>query len=361
MSDFAQHGPIVTLPCLTPAFSRILDQEILPHLSRATPIALVIPCHSNDAAQPSLHHILVGLSKTSWIQHLIIPINSLSSAHFQTVASAIKSRHPSLPITLLHTDARLPHQAPGKGSNILHAFNFLQSVAFKGVVALQDADTLHFQPENLARLVHPVVDRSFGMEFAKQYYSRFDLSLHGRVSRLFMAPLLESIESAIPNDLARFLSAFRYPLAGECALSMRLAERMHLPSGWGLEIAMLADVHSLVSPEAVCQIGAESPHSHRHHTDTQHLIDQCRAILNTLGSHEAFEGTLTETAWTTIHPTLVRAQLRALRSSSLTAKANGLTHNLEEEMELCSHFASLLLEPRTRIAFDRCDFSESTL
>lgn len=345
MSDFAQQGPIITLPCLTTACADALDREILPHLTRKFPVALVIPCIAADAVQPPLSQILTTLHDVRWLQHVIIPINGLPHGEFERIAQNLLKSHFRLPLTALHTDTDLPELSPGKGTNVLNALRLLKLNAFNGIVSILDADNLAFQKDNLARLVHPVVDRSFGIEFAKHFYSRFDEQLHGRVSRLFLAPLLDALSSALPGDLTRFLNAFRYPLAGECALTMRLAEQTQLPSGWGLEIALLAEAHRLLSPDAVCQIESPHPHQHRHHSDQQHLIQQCRAILGTLAAHPSTENRLSNTFLSSLQPLLAQAQLRALRASSLIARANGLLHDVDHEFELCRLFAHTLAEP----------------
>jgi glucosyl-3-phosphoglycerate synthase len=349
MSDFAQHGPIITLPCLDPTSTDVLQHEILPHLTQKTPVALVLPCIAADAIQPPLSQILNALQGARWVQHILIPINGLSHLEFDRVSRDLLKTHPRLPLTLLHTDSDLPELEPGKGTNVLNALGLLKQNAFQGAVAIHDADNLAFQKENLARLLHPIVDRAFGMEFAKQFYSRFDQQLHGRVSRLFLAPLLNTLSTTLPAELTHFLNAFRYPLAGECALTMRLAEQIRIPSGWGLEIGLLAETHRLLAPDAVCQVGSAHPHLHRHHKNPQHLLQQCRAILDTLASHPSTENQLSNSALSPLKPLFTQAQLRALRASSLVARANGLQHDADSELGLCRLFASTLDEPRQQL------------
>ena len=69
------------------------------------------------------------------------------------------------------------------------------------------------------------------------YYSRVTDRLYGRVSRLFLAPLLHALlRVAGHQPLLDFLLSFRYPLAGEVALTRELATTLPASSGWGLEI-----------------------------------------------------------------------------------------------------------------------------
>jgi glucosyl-3-phosphoglycerate synthase len=352
MSDFAQHGPILTLPCLTTSSATELDREILPLLTQRTPVALVLPCIAADAVQAPLRQILTSLDNTRWLQHVLIPINGLTDPEFESVATGLLELYPRLPLSLLHTDADLPQLEPGKGTNVLNALRLLKHNAFNGVVTIHDADNLAFQKGELARLIHPVVDKNFGMEFAKQFYSRFDQRLHGRVSRLFLEPLLKTLHAILPADLSNFLNAFRYPLAGECALTMRLAEQVRIPAGWGLEIALLAEAHRILSPDSICQVGSIQSHQHRHHADQQHLIQQCRAILDTLAAHPATQNRLSTESLATLRTAFAQAQLRALRASSLIARANGLQDQTDTEFELAGRLASTLAELRNSVTFN---------
>src|SRR5277367_5154301 len=48
-----------------------------------------------------------------------------------------------------------------------------------------------------------------------------------------------------------YLTAFRYPLAGECAFPAELARELPLDSGWGLEIGWLCEVHRRLPPAPI--------------------------------------------------------------------------------------------------------------
>ena len=94
-----------------------------------------------------------------------------------------------------------------------------------GVIALHDCDIVNYDRQLLARLCYPVVHPHLGFEFCKGYYARVTERMHGRVSRLFMTPLIRSMEGMAPGaGFLRFLDSFRYPLAGEFAMDMILPE-----------------------------------------------------------------------------------------------------------------------------------------
>jgi glucosyl-3-phosphoglycerate synthase len=69
-------------------------------------------------------------------------------------------------------------------------------------MAFIDADIVNFRREMLARLVLPALDPIVDFDFVKAYYARYSDSLHGRVTRLFLSPLLAAF-ALTPTACAR--------------------------------------------------------------------------------------------------------------------------------------------------------------
>ena len=72
-----------------------------------------------------------------------------------------------------------------------------------------------------------------------------------------MAPAPSEVPTAMlapyaPATASRSLakSANRYPLAGEMALDVDLARRVHIPYDWALEIGMLSEVFRNCAPRS---------------------------------------------------------------------------------------------------------------
>ena len=83
---------------------------------------------------------------------------------------------------------------------------------------------------------------------------------------LLERPLLRAMElRAGPVAMLQFLSAFRYPLAGESALESSLLSRLNFSSTWGLEIGLLEEVRRQLPPSAVCQTELCAAYDHKHH------------------------------------------------------------------------------------------------
>ena len=114
---------------------------------------------------------------------------------------------------------RIDIGSQGKGRGCWIAFGYVLARRQSQVIALHDCDILSYSRDYLARLCYPIANRNLGYEFSKGYYSRVTDRLHGRVTRLFMTPLLRSLQRlAGPHPFLTFLDSFRYPLAGEIAM-----------------------------------------------------------------------------------------------------------------------------------------------
>jgi glucosyl-3-phosphoglycerate synthase len=154
---------------------------------------------------------------------------------------------------------------PGKGRGVWLAFGYVLATDLARVIAIHDCDIRDYDRELLARLCFPVANRNMNYEFAKGYYARVTERLYGRVTRLFMTPLLRAMKSVLgPNPLLEFLDSFRFPLAGECAMTIELARSIRIPSDWGLEVGLLAEVFRNCALKRVCQVELTENYDHKH-------------------------------------------------------------------------------------------------
>jgi len=87
-----------------------------------------------------------------------------------------------------------------------------------------DSDIVNFSREMLARLVLPALDPIVDYDFVKAYYARFSDRLYGRVTRLFLSPLLAAFARNVgANRVAIGLgAASALALAASWALAGRL-------------------------------------------------------------------------------------------------------------------------------------------
>jgi glucosyl-3-phosphoglycerate synthase len=153
----------------------------------------------------------------------------------------------------------------GKGRACWLAIGYLLAEEKVDYMAFQDADVVNFSREMIARLVLPALDPIVDFDFVKAYYARVSDRLHGRVTRLYVSPLLAAFRRLIGEDpYIRYLSSFRYALSGEFAIQRDLASRMRLPSDWGLEIVSLFEALRHRSPERICQVEIADRYDHKH-------------------------------------------------------------------------------------------------
>jgi len=275
MSDFHQSGPVTALPRLVDRPIAELESKILA-LSRRFPLALVIPMVPEEMDRPALEGILQELRSVPYLESLVISLNRATRDDFlraQDYFGPYRGRKvivwsESEPVQeFLHDmgTAGLYVGEPGKGRACWLALGYLLAEERVEYVAFQDADVVNFRREMLARLVLPAIDPTMDFDFVKAYYARVSDRLHGRVTRLLLSPLLAAFTRLLGDDpYIRYLSSFRYALAGEFVVKSDLAERMRLPCDWGLEIVTLFEALRHRAPVRVCQVELAERYDHKH-------------------------------------------------------------------------------------------------
>ncbi len=276
MADFFQTGSIATLHKLGKPDIERLERELAEY-SKDTPIALVLPCHVKELGTPALRGIIRELKNINYIKQIVVGIDGATSVKLWEKARRIFSQLPQQP-TLLWNDGprmkRLLAQLeesdldpgkPGKGRNLWWCFGYVLASEEARMVAVHDCDIVTYSRELLGRLCYPVAHPHLGYDFAKGYSARFSNRLNGRVMRLLVSPLLRSLESIIGvHPFVVYLDTFRYPLAGEVSMDLDVLRRIRMPSDWGVEVGMLAEVFRVTSPKSICQVDISDRYDHKH-------------------------------------------------------------------------------------------------
>lgn len=80
--------------------------------------------------------------------------------------------------------------------------------------------------------------------------------MYGRVSRLFINPLLEAMQEKLQHQsrFVTYMQSFSYPLSGEIAIYSDLAMRLRIPCDWGFEVGLLAELYRNTSYEHICEV-----------------------------------------------------------------------------------------------------------
>jgi glucosyl-3-phosphoglycerate synthase len=137
-----------------------------------------------------------------------------------------------------------------------------QFVTSGDVLVFIDADLTQWGPHFVSGLLGPLL-RSTRVALVKGYYDRVldeGSSVHGpqggRVTELVARPLINLYWPA--------LAAVVQPLAGEWAVRRSAIERLSIPVGYGIEIAVLLDVFASGGLDAIAQVDlGERAHSHQ--------------------------------------------------------------------------------------------------
>ncbi len=246
-------------------------------------------------------------------------------------------------------DNRLDIGPPGKGRATWLSIGYVLAGNRSKAIALHDADIVSFDRSLVGRLCYPLVHPSLGYEYSKGYYARVTDRLHGRVTRLFLTPLVRSLIQVVGSvPFLRYLDSFRYPLSGEFAMHADLARYVRIPGDWGLEIGMLAEVYRNTSLRRVCQVDVAENYEHKHQALSQDDAsgglnrmsgDICKSVLRTL----AMEGVVFGPGfYTTLKVTYLRHAQDAIRSYHDDAVTNGLLFDRHSETMAVEVFLNAL-------------------
>ena len=275
MSDFHQSGPVTALPRLADGLTSVLEQAILRYVERS-PVSLVIPMLPGEMDRPALAGILGELAAVPYLESLVVSLNGATADDYARTREyftrypgrlvILWSESPAVRRLLADMEAAgLDVGVPGKGRACWLAIGYVLAEAKSHYIAFQDADVVNFRREMLARLVLPAVDPTVDFDFVKGYYARVSDRLHGRATRLLLAPLLAAFRRLIgEHPYVSYLSSFRYALSGEFAVKTDLAGRMRLACDWGLEIVTLFEALRHRAPVRICQAELAERYDHKH-------------------------------------------------------------------------------------------------
>jgi glucosyl-3-phosphoglycerate synthase len=275
MSDFYQTGIVTTLHRLKPDSVERLESD-LEHFARNRPIGLVLPALYSEFETPSMQTIVPELRKVKYLERIVLVLGRANREQYLRAKKFFDDFY--TPVTILWVDSvrvqgllstlaerGLSAGNDGKGRSCWLAYGYLLAMRDCDVIALHDCDIVNYDRQLLARLCYPVAHPNLGFEFCKGYYARVTTTMHGRVTRLFMNPLIRSMEGMAPGTpFLKFLDSFRYPLAGEFAMDVNLARMNRVPSDWGLEVGVLAEVFRNCAVSRTCQVDLAETYEHKH-------------------------------------------------------------------------------------------------
>ena len=356
MPDFYQHRLVTTLHQLAdPPFEQ--QQEQLKEFTKDKPITLVMPALYSEVEGPALPGILDHLEKVEFINEVVISMNRMDASQFKK-AKEFFSRLPQKHYIIWNdgpevskvydqlSDAQITDYIPGKGCNVWMAYGVIMARGNAGVIAMHDSDILSYDKEMLARLCLPTVHPGLEYDYCKSYYGRVSDRMYGRVTRLFVIPLLRALIKVFGNlRMLDYLEGFRYPLSGEFSITTDLARRVRMPGDWGLEVGMLVEVYHNTTVNGICQVDLAESYDHKHQNlslsdETKGLSRMSIDIIKTFIKKLATQGhSFSREELRSLKATYYRSALDLIDAYRGDAEMNGLkfdSHSEEKAVELFS-------------------------
>jgi len=348
MADFFQNGEIATFHRLRQRDVEELETE-LQEASRHRPISLVLPYIPVELQGPGLPKIVEDLRKVKYLKNIVVTIGRANAEEFKE-AKEFFSALPQKPKLIWCTGPRIEALyniftengidvgGDGKGRSAWTAYGYILAREDSHVIVLHDCDIVTYDRELLARLCYPVAHPNIGFEFCKGYYSRITDQMHGRVTRIFVTPLIRALKATLgPHEFLDYLDSFRYILAGEFSMDIELARRIRIPGDWGIEVGVLAEVHRNCALRRVCQVELSDTYEHKHQPLTledpnKGLLkmgtDIAKCIFRTMASRGY---TLTNEFFVSLKASYLRIAQDLIARYEYDSEINGLKYDRHKE------------------------------
>ncbi|MGD9347689.1 MAG: glycosyl transferase [Candidatus Aminicenantes bacterium] len=359
MSDFYQTGIVTTFHRLGKIDLKRMDDELM-EFNRQRPIALVLPALYSELEGPALKHILEEIKQVPYLHEIVVTMGRTDREQYHE-AKKFFSALPQRTRIVWNTgpgigklykqlkDNGLFVGDDGKGRSCWTAYGYILSRNESKVISLHDCDIINYTREILGRLCYAVASANIDYDFAKGYYARVTDRMHGRVTRLFVTPIIRSLEKLLgPLPLLTYLDSFRYPLAGEFSMNTDLARINRIPNDWGIEVETLAEVYRNCSIKRVCQVELCESYEHKHQAvsadDPQKglmkmSIDIAKAIFRNL----AIDGAdMSQSLLNTLLVTYLRTAQDTIKRYHDDAALNGLFFDRHGETKMVEAFTNAI-------------------
>lgn len=359
MADFYQTGAIATFHRFGNIDLKRMESE-LTEFSRHRPIALVLPSTYAELDSPPIKQIMKEIKKVPYLNEIVVTLGRTNQKQF-TRAKELFSSFPQRTRILWNTGPGIEelHKLleenglfageDSKGRSCWTAYGYILSQEESKVIALHDCDIVNYSREFLGRLCYPVASPNIDYAFCKGYYARVTDRMHGRVARIFVTPIIRSLEKLLgPLPLLNYLDSFRYPLAGEFSMISDLARINRIPGDWGIEVETLSEVYRNCSHMRICQVELCETYEHKHQplsadnpkTGLMKMsIDIAKAIFRNL----AIEGaTISDSLLKTLIVTYLSIAQDAIKRYDDDATLNGLLFDRHQETKLVEAFTKAI-------------------
>lgn len=365
MADFYQSGVLSTLHRLKGFDQERIENDLI-RFSRTNKIALVLPSLYTELEGPALGPIVETLRDVPYLNEIVIALDRATPEQFDH-AKEYFSRLPQDHHVLWMNGPRftalkemiegngLPLGPGGKGLSCWLAYGYVLARRQSQVIALHDCDILTYSRELLARLCYPTTNPNLDYEFCKGFYARVTNKMNGRVTRLLFTPLVRALEAIVgKHPLLVYFDSFRYALAGEFSMRADLARVNRIPSDWGLEVGVLAEVYRNCGLKRIAQAEICENYDHKHQDlsaedPSRGLLKMSIDITSNLFRTIASEGVeMSAGLFKTLLAKYVKTAENSVARYYADAKINGLDYDRHEEETAVDAFLQAI-----RIAAER--------
>lgn len=361
MADFYQNGIITTLHNLSRRPLEDIEAELV-GFSKKRPMGLLLPSLFSELEGDALPNIVEHLKKVPYLSEIVIGLDRADEAQYRHALGFFKGlpqEHKVLwndgpALKAIDAELQALNLAPkelGKGRNVWYCMGYLLASNKVQSVALHDCDIVTYNRELLARLIYPVANPQFNYMFCKGFYSRIaDGKMNGRVSRLFVTPLLRALKVMFgEKEYLQYMDSYRYSLAGEFSFRADVLNDLRIPSDWGLEIGVLSEMYRNYSTNRLCQVDIADIYDHKHQELSEAdssaglskmSIDIAKALFRKL----ATQGTTFQSeTFRTLKATYFRIALDLIETYRNDAIMNGLSLDVHKEEKTVELFAKNLM------------------
>jgi len=370
MGDFHQNGVIATLHNLRQRNLDDLENELM-SFKKERPMAVILPSLYSELEGDALPHIVNELKQVNYIDEIIIGLDQANEEQYRHALqffSSLPQKHrvlwndgPELK-KIQHELAalNLAPTTPGKGKNVWNCIGYLLAATNAEAIALHDCDIVTYDRGLLGRLIYPIANPQFSYEYCKGYYARLaDNKLNGRACRLFVSPLLSSLEKVFGSSgYLSYMKSFRYSLAGEFSMRRDVLNDLRIPSDWGLEVGLLSEMHRNFANRVSCQVDIADTYDHKHqdlsiNNENTGISKMSIDIAKSIFRKMATQGTqFTAESFRSLKATYYRTALDYIDAYRCDALINGLAYDIHKEEQSVELFAENIIKAG-EVYFDR--------
>ncbi|MBC7081499.1 MAG: glucosyl-3-phosphoglycerate synthase [Thermoplasmatales archaeon] len=335
-------------------------KERLKILGEKYPIGVVIPIAGKDLNDNSLKKIIEELNKCDYLKKIFIAISATNEEYEKSLRIF---KNLELPCEIIWCNKKEMNKVleelkkkglditylKGKGKDLWIATGIASLDMY--AIAIHDADIITYEETLPTKLLYPVVESKLDFFFSKGYYARLnmeDRTMHGRVYRLLIVPLIEALQEKLSHgsEFLRYLESFRYLLSGEIAITTDLALNLRMPCDWGLEIGTLAEIFRNVTYRRICQVDLgfyEHKHKEMIKNGLLKTAEDCIiTLLRTLTETDGIE--VSKDFLLSLQVMYRKFAQNKIRQYQADAICNNLKYNIHLEEATVEQFSQIIMD-----------------